>query len=238
MKKACIIISALTCILIIVTLFVQGNSFPSQKYHGVLYRSEYMIPAVLTDETGVFWYSHFGKNGKFKKISTPMQVYIADLKGDECIIMNKDDIPFSDITFADNVPLSSLQYDEAEVEKARKKKNRFQYDCYSESEVIVFHGEKDHKTYRYKDSKGYPFASLLGKQKYTTNNLFFKELILFAGTNALFVGIISYLYFRKRSATPQYIMLMILNGIMALVPIIYLAWDHIGMIYLYTIYYL
>ena len=230
MKKACIIFTTLAYILILASLVFVGSMIPRNRSIRTLFKTKYMIPAVITDNSVIL-----GMRSRYGE-TPPPNVYIVEIRGDKCVIMyNYADstngllgyqyyYPYSDdlLSFADNVPLSSLSYDEVKVEDARKKNNNFQFDEYRHDSVIVFHGISDQHTYYYSDSStGYPDACLLGKHKYTINNFFFKELLIFLGVNVIFYGVAIYLSSRKRSATVPYAILTVINGILFLVPFIH-----------------
>lgn len=227
MKKACIVITTLTYILILASLVFVGSMVSRSYEVRTMLRTKYMIPASFADDS--YTSAMRARYGE----TPPQNIYIADIRGDKCIIVYSytdstngligDPSLYSGVlSFADNVPLSSLSYDEVKVENARKKNNNFQLDEYHHDCVLVFHGFHDYTRYYYSDSSnGYPGACILGKHKYTTNNFFFKELLVFLGVNVIFYGIAAYLSSRKRSATVPYVILTVINGILFLVPFIH-----------------
>lgn len=241
MKKVSIFVT------ILVLIFIAASFYPNEKVDynsrrsfGPSYRSDYSIRALLIDPYAVEWEPMNGRvhtsaplskedaeaifgDSDYEPVYEPEEVRIININGDKCTLLYSSGEPDFYRTFAKDVPLSALQYDEKKVEKARKKKNHFRMELYGLDRVTVINGDGSSKSYTFSEYDDDFTNRIYGVYNYSYNRFFFRELLTFVGINTLLYVIAFVLSSRKRSPTIPYVILIALNAILSIAPLLYLV---------------
>jgi hypothetical protein len=154
MKNVCKVLFFLGMLMMTAALTLSFMNPHYMEPYGLVYRTQYEIPAVLMEYEGVDWHNI----GHWKPVTVvnlaitqreyqPEEVKIINITGDTCTILK--DFGHGNRTYADSVPLTSLSYDAGEVEYARSIDNDFRAEIHYGSMVSVDYGNGEREFFQF-----------------------------------------------------------------------------------------